>query len=99
MAAQHDVFHLDDGTLVVILQSDLLDGLTTRVVAPLIPSARVARVLTTLNPVVRLGDEAYLLMPQLSATLTLSELGTRVGTLAAMRDEITRAVDALLSGI
>jgi toxin CcdB len=99
MSAQHDLFRLADGTLVVILQSDLLDGLTTRVVAPLIAASRVTRTLATLNPPVRIGESDYLLMPQLAATLTLAELGTRVGSLAAMRDQITRAVDALLSGI
>ncbi|WP_138472959.1 CcdB family protein [Poseidonocella sp. HB161398] len=99
MAAQHDLYRLPGGQLVVILQSDLLDGLRTRVVAPLVPRGRVERVLAGLNPVVTLPEGAFLLMPQLAATLSLAELGERAGSLAAMRDEITRAVDALLSGI
>ena len=99
MAAQHDLYRLDEGQLVVVLQSDLLDQLSTRVVAPLLPQASVERILRTLNPEVRLGEDIYLLMPQLSATLTLAELNDRIGSLAAMRDEITRALDALISGL
>ncbi len=38
-------------------------------------------------------------MPQLAATLALGELGAHGRGPAAMRDEITRAADALLSGI
>ncbi|MBE3636856.1 CcdB family protein [Mangrovicoccus algicola] len=98
MAAQHDLYRLPGGELVVILQSDLLEGLRTRVVAPLVPAERVGRAMRGLNPAVSLPRGRFLLMPQLAATLTLGELGERAGSLAAMRDEITRAVDALLSG-
>ncbi|WP_422027227.1 CcdB family protein [Roseovarius sp.] len=99
MAAQYDVYRLRDGTLVVVIQGDLLDQLQTRVVAPLIPAGKVKRVLRSLNPTVSLGEETYLIMPQLVATLTLAELGERIGSLSMMRDQITRAVDALLSGV
>ena len=51
------------------------------------------------RPSVTLGEATYLIMPQLAATLTLAELGARAGTLEMMRDEIVRAIDALLSGI
>ncbi len=99
MAAQFDLYRMADGALVTVLQSDLLDAMTTRVVAPLIPQGALARALPTLNPAVTLGEEVYLFMPQLAATLTLAELGTRVGSLAAQRDALVRALDALLSGI
>ena len=61
--------------------------------------ARAGRVLPALNPVVTVGETAYLVMPQLAATLTLAELGETIGSLAMMRDAIIRALDALLSGI
>ncbi|MDF0600678.1 CcdB family protein [Psychromarinibacter sp. C21-152] len=99
MASQFDLYRVDGGDLVVILQSDLLDRLQTRVVAPLVPAGSVDRVMTSLNPAVTLGEAPYLVMPQLAATLALAELGERVGSLAQMHDEIVRAVDALLSGI
>ncbi|MCA8880475.1 MAG: CcdB family protein [Rhodobacteraceae bacterium] len=99
MAAQFDLYRLKGGGLVVVLQSDLLDELQTRVVAPLVPATAVRRVMRPLNPSVTLGEATYLIMPQLAATLTLAELGARAGTLEMMRDEIVRAIDALLSGI
>ena len=52
-----------------------------------------------LNPTVTWGEESYLLMPQLAATLTIAELGERVGSLAIMCDAIVRAADALLAGV
>ena len=99
MAAQFDLYRTPDGVLVVVLQADLLDGLSTRVVAPLVPAGSVGRPLPALNPVVTLGESRWLVMPQLAATLTLPELGDRVGSLAMMRDAIIRALDALLSGV
>lgn len=99
MAAQFDLYRIQGGGLVVVLQNDLLDQLQTRVVAPLVPAHSVERVLQSLNPSVTLGEETYLIMPQLAATLTLAEMGERVGSLAMMHDAIVRALDALLSGI
>lgn len=99
MAAQFDLYRLVGGSLVVILQSDLLDQLRTRVVAPLLPAEAVKNAISALNPQVEYGGGKWLVLPQLMATLTVAELGERVGSLATNRDEITRAVDALLSGI
>ena len=99
MAAQFDLYRMQEGSLVVVLQNDLLDELQTRVVAPLVPANSVARNMKSLNPTVTLGEETYLVMPQLAATLALAEMGEKVGSLAMMHDAIVRAVDALLSGI
>jgi len=99
MAAQFDLYRMPGGGIVVVLQSDLLDELQTRVVAPLIPASSVKRVIQSLNPGVVLGETAYLVMPQLAATLTFSEMGEKVGSLTAMQDAIVWAIDALLSGI
>ena len=97
MAAQYDLYRLNSGQYIVVLQSDLLDDLHTRVVAPLMPAT--GRGLGTLTPTFDLPEGAFRLMPQLTATLHRSELDRRVGSLALYRDEITRAVDALMSGI
>ena len=99
MARQFDVFRIGSGTLVMVIQSDLLAAMRTRVVAPLLPAGAAGRPVRGLNPEFRLGEEAVVLMPQLLATLTLAELGRPVGSLAHMRDAVTRAVDALLGGV
>ena len=46
-----------------------------------------------------LGQESYIFMPQLMATLTLNEMGEKEGSLGMMRDTIVPALDALVSGI
>lgn len=104
MAQQYDVWRMASGTHVVVIQSDLLEAMQTRVVLPLLPADRAGPPLPPLTPVVETGaidpgGVPLMLMPQLAATLTLAELGTRVGSAAASRDAITRALDALLSGV
>ncbi len=99
MARQFDAFRTPGGTLVVVLQSDLLDAMRTRVVVPILPTGAAGRPMRGLNPEIRLGEEILVLMPQLLATLTLAELGDPVGSVAHLRDTITRAVDTLLSGV
>ena len=99
MAQQFDVFRTAGGALVVVIQSDLLDAMRTRVVAPLLPAGAAGRPMHGLNPEISLGEATLVLMPQLLATLTLAELGRPVGSLAHARDAITRAIDTLLSGV
>ncbi len=96
---RYDVYRTPEAVLVVVIQSDLLEAITTRVVAPLLPRGTAGRGLQSLNPEVIVEGEPLLLMPQLLATLTTAELGTRIASLAENRDAITRALDALLSGI
>jgi toxin CcdB len=96
---QFDVFRMAGGVLVVVIQSDLLDAMRTRVVAPLLPAGTAGRPMHGLNPEIRFGEETLVLMPQLLATLTIAELGRPAGSIAHMRDTVTRAVDTLLSGV
>jgi toxin CcdB len=99
MAQQFDVFRTGGGGLVVVIQSDLLDAMRTRVVAPLLPAGTAGRPMRGLNPEISFGEETVVLMPQLLATLTIAELGRPVGSIVHMRDTVTRAVDTLLSGV
>ncbi len=98
MAAQFDVYQLSDKTLVVILQSDIVDTFRSRLVAPLVPAKKAGRVLHGLNPVVEISQQHYVLMPQLAGAVALSELITHVCSLTAIRDEIIRALDLLFTG-
>ena len=99
MANQYDVFRTANGRTVVVLQSDLIHHLGTRAVAALVPKAEAGDGMWSLNPVIYFGDAAFVLAPQYLATLSLPELGERIGSLDHMRGEIIRAMDALLSGI
>jgi toxin CcdB len=85
---------------VVDIQSRLLDGMSTRVVIPLLPEPAAPSITAKiLNPVVLIDGNEYVLMTQNVATVPLSQLRAPVGTLAAHRDQIVRAIDTLLSGL
>jgi toxin CcdB len=92
VAAQYDLFQMLDGQMLLVVQADLLDGMRTRVVAPLLPAGPQVTPLRHFNPVFDLGQGAFVLMPQLMATLTVAQLGRRGGSLSAFRDEIIRAL-------
>ncbi len=98
MARQFDIYRTPGGAWVVMIQSDLLDRLRTRVVAPLMPSV-VGPPMRGLNPQVELAGETYVLAPQLAATFTIAELGRHVVSIAEARDAVIRATDVLLTGV
>lgn len=82
------------------MQSRLLDGFATRVVIPLLPLNDAPKSpVRTLNPIFVVDGSSYMLMAQNIATVPLKQLGTPVGSLAAERDDVVRAIDALLSGL
>jgi toxin CcdB len=77
VAQQFDVFRTAGGVLVVVIQSDLLETMRTRVVAPLLPAGTAGRSMRGLNPEISFGEEMVVLMPQLLATLTIGSTITR----------------------
>jgi toxin CcdB len=99
VARQFDVFRIEGETLVVAVQSDLLEAMSTRVVVPLVPAGAAGKRIYGLDPEIVFGDEVLVLMPQLAATLTLAELGRPLGSVAHMREAIARALATLLSGV
>jgi len=98
--AQFDVYEMrDTETLVVDVQSDLLDPLNTRVVIPLVPVGATLQPAKRLNPVFRIDGSERILATQFLASIPAAELRTAVGSLADARDEITAALDMLYQGI
>ena len=86
---------------VVDLQSDLLEPIATRVVAPLYPLPPGQKLLKGLNPEIEVpGDDGvfYLSVPELAA-VQRSVLGERVGNLETRRADIVSALDLLFTGI
>lgn len=81
------------------VQSDLLDGLQTRVVIPLTKAAALTRKpVAHLMPLVEFDGDTYVLMTPQLAGIARKELGPRAGSLAERRDTIVAAMDFLLSG-
>ncbi|MGQ0651001.1 MAG: CcdB family protein [Betaproteobacteria bacterium] len=80
------------------VQADLLSGLRSRVVVPLMRAARIKSPLARLNPTFTVeGSNVLMATPHL-AGVPLSALGPRIASLAEKRAEILGAIDILLTG-
>ncbi len=81
-----------------ILQHDILDGLDTRVVAPLVRLEAFGRPISVLNPVFSIeGNEVVLSTAELAGVSTAA-LGPYVTSLSEKRDEVIAALDLLFTG-
>lgn len=98
MAAQFDAVKLRSGALVVVLQSDLVDYLPTRLVAPLLRIDAVPSRMERLNPVFTVDGRDWLLAAHLLATVPVGQLGKVEFSLSEHEYTIKNAVDMLTSG-
>jgi toxin CcdB len=101
--AQFDAYRTRRGTLVVCLQSDIVDALPTRLVAPLLLAAGAVdaspwRHLGTLIPRVSLGGKALVADMTRTAAVPVGDLEGPLGSCAAAGDELLRAVSILVNG-
>ena len=81
------------------LQSDLLDPLATRVVAPLFWVESAELPAKTLMPHFEVDGRTVVMSTPELAGVSRSQLGPRVGSLADHRSEIIAALDMLFTGI
>jgi len=82
------------------IQSNLLGDLRTTVVIPLMPKrAAGEKVMSGLNPVVKVQDRQLVAMTQMLAGVDRAVLGKEVGQLTKHRAAFIGAVDFMLSGI
>lgn len=96
---QFDVFPLSDGSLVVILQSDLREGGATRVVAPVIPIGDISTRITDTDIRVEVAGAAYIVPVDLLSAMHSRMLAPeRKASLSAYRDALTRATDLIFFG-
>lgn len=86
------------GQLVVDLQTDLIGIEASRIVAPLREASRYTA-LPGLTPAVEHGGEAWIVRVQELAAVPGAELRDCVGSLAAHRDALKRALDILIDGV
>jgi toxin CcdB len=84
----------------VDVQSDFLDGLTIRVVVPLIraDSFPAGKLPADFTPSFEIAGVKCLMHPAFIASVPLSELGPSIISLREHRDKITAALDRLLGG-
>ena len=81
------------------LQTDLLNGLGTRLVAPLVPTSRFGTPAARLNPVFRIGNRSFVMDTALIAGVPNAQMGDTIASLADRNPEILGALDFLVSGI
>jgi toxin CcdB len=84
----------------LLLQSEMLDDMPTRVVAPLVvPSALSGPPAKMLNPEFSIDGHRVVMLTQQLAGVPIQRLKTRVAHLGERHDDIVRALDFLFSGI
>jgi toxin CcdB len=96
--ARYDVYPNPNGGFIVDVQADLVDGLKTRIVVPLLALNEAPKPARRLNPVFTIEDQQYVLVTQFLAAIPLSVLVSPVASLAQQSDEITAALDMAFHG-
>ena len=103
--AQYDVFPnpsrsaADGIPYVVVIQSDLLDALATRLTVPLAELNFAGKVPTALCPVVSVKGQRLHALAHYAAPLPAKLLRGPVDNVAAQASALVAAMDAVLSGI
>jgi toxin CcdB len=80
------------------VQSDLLGGLNTRVVVPLLPKNDAPRPAERLNPEFEVQRTKVVMATQFMAAIPESELSSSVCNLTSQQHEISVALDMLFLG-
>lgn len=84
----------------VDVQTDLLDGLTSRIVIPLAPLESLSsKNVEGLCPVLEINEGSYVLMTHQLTSVPSSYLKTSVTSLENFRNEIISAIDLIVTGI
>lgn len=97
--ARFDIFDNRDGAGYLLdVQSDLLNGLNTRVVVPLLPKSSAPSPAQRLNPVFSIEGLEFVMATQYMAAVPEGELRSGVGNLAERQEEISAALDMLFLG-
>jgi toxin CcdB len=103
--AQYDVFtnpssSATDGIpYVVVIQSDLLDGLPTRLTMPLAALDAATKVPTALCPVIMVKGQRLHALAHYAAPLPAKALKRPVDNVASQASALVSALDAVLSGV
>ncbi len=103
---QFDVYENPDKTsrrtypYLLDIQSDLLAGLHTTVVIPLVPANRAAKlVFDRLTPLVEFDGKPWVVLTPQIAGIGRNHVGEPIASLATYRAELVAALDFLISGI
>jgi toxin CcdB len=98
--ARFDVFRFPSTSnqLVVDVQADLLDGLTTRIVVPLLPIGSIPVALNRLNPKFEVDSKTYVFAIQYIASVPTGSLKMPISNLQNQADAIIASMDMIFQG-
>jgi len=103
--AQYDVFAnpsrsaADGIPYVVVIQSDLLDALTTRLTVPLAVADSAIKVPTALCPVITVRGQRMYALAHYAAPLPAKLLRRAVDNVSVQGSALVSAIDTVLSGV
>lgn len=103
--AQYDVYPNPSNSAasgipyVVVVQSDLLDALATRLTIPLSDFDAATKVPTSLCPVIVVKGQRWHALAHYAAPLPAKALRQPVDNVAAQSSALVSAIDAVLSGV
>ena len=97
--AKHDVYQNPNGSGYLLnVQADLLDGMNTRIVVPLLPMKDAPTPAKDLNPIFNIENNQVVMVTQFLAAVPVSILSNSSANLSEQYTEITRALDMAFQG-
>jgi toxin CcdB len=97
--AKYDVCrNLNGAGFLLDVQADLLDGLNTRIVVPLLPAKEAPTPAKRLNPSFEIEGARFVMATQFLAAVPASILSAPVSNLSNRFDDITNALDMVFQG-
>ena len=97
--ARFDLYENREGAGYLLdVQANLMSSLNTRIVVPLLLRRDAPKPAGRLNPIFQIEGKAYIMATQFMASVPVSELGDRVGSLERRDVEIGDALDMLFVG-
>jgi toxin CcdB len=103
--AQYDVFTnpsksaADGIPYVVVIQTDLLDALATRMTIPLAVFDAQIKVPTALCPIIKVKGKRFHALAHYAAPLPAKALTRPLANVASQADMLVSAIDTVISGI
>jgi toxin CcdB len=97
--AQFDVYALRASQdLLLDVQANVLYGLSSRMVTPLVLRTPFFTPAHRLNPEFQIDGETYVMITHLMTSVPASQLGRPIANLASRHDQISGALDMLFFG-
>jgi toxin CcdB len=97
--AKFDIYqNPSDNGFFLELQSELLSGLNTTVVAPLLLEGQAPKPAAGLNPCFTVEGQKVVLVTQFLSAMLHSELGAAIGKLENVDSQVSAALDLLFVG-